>query len=99
MPDGDISSLNEKGLQYYDNLINALVEAGIEPMVTMYHWDLPQKLQDLGGMPNRLIVDYFVEYARVLLDRFADRVSNYITMILYNFKNNYFLDLFFGAVH
>lgn len=76
MPDGDISSLNEKGLQYYDNIINECIKNGIEPMVTMYHWDLPQKLQDLGGIANRLIIDYFYEYAKVLFNRYADRVSS-----------------------
>ena len=75
MPNGDISSKNEKGLQYYDNLINELLANGIEPMITMYHWDLPQKLEDLGGMTSRYIVDYFQMYAKLLLDRYGDRVS------------------------
>lgn len=75
MPDGDISSLNEAGLAYYDALINELLANGIEPMVTMYHWDLPQRLQELGGWANRLMINYFVPYAKVLLDRYADRVK------------------------
>lgn len=44
-------------------------------MATMYHWDLPQRLQELGGWANRYIIDYFEQYAKVLYDRYADRVS------------------------
>lgn len=75
LPTGDISSINELGLQYYDDLINELVKNKIEPMVTMYHWDMPQRLQSLGGMPNPLIVDYFEQYAKLLFERYSDRVS------------------------
>lgn len=75
LPTGDISSINELGLQYYDDLINELIRNKIEPMVTMYHWDLPQRLQQLGGMPNPIIVDYFEQYAKLLFERYADRVS------------------------
>lgn len=79
MPDGDISSLNEAGLAYYDRLIDSLLANGIEPMITMYHWDLPQRLQDLGGWTNSYIVDYFEQYARVLYARYANRVKQWIT--------------------
>lgn len=75
MPDGDISSLNEAGCAYYNRLINELLANGIEPMVTMYHLDLPQRLQELGGWANRYIVDYFEQYAGILYERYADRVS------------------------
>ena len=75
LPNGDLSVINEKGLQYYDNLINELLLNNIQPMVTMYHWDLPQKLEDIGGMTNRSIVDYFVDYSKLLLDRYGNRVS------------------------
>lgn len=76
LPTGDISSLNELGLQYYDNLINELIRNKIEPMVTMYHWDLPSRLQTLGGMANPIIIDYFEQYAKILFERYSDRVSN-----------------------
>lgn len=75
LPDGDISSKNEAGLQYYDNLINELLANGIEPMITMYHWDLPQRLQELGGWTNSYIVQYFEQYSMLLFERYADRVS------------------------
>lgn len=79
LPNGDTSLLNELGLQYYDNLINELLLNNIEPMITIYHWDLPQALQELGGMTNPIIVDYFEAYADVLFKRYADRVQVWTT--------------------
>lgn len=79
MPNGDTSKLNEAGLKYYDKLINELIANGIEPMVTMYHWDLPQPIQDLGGLTNPYIIKYFTYYAEVLLKRYGDRVKTWIT--------------------
>lgn len=79
LPTGDISQLNEPGLQYYDNLIDELLANGIQPMITMYHNDLPQALQEMGGWTNRYVVDYFEQYAKVLYARYADRVKVWIT--------------------
>ncbi|KAG4078231.1 hypothetical protein HA402_011303 [Bradysia odoriphaga] len=75
LPNGSHTKINDLGLQYYDNLINELLANGIQPIVTMFHWDLPQALQDFGGMLNPVIVDYFVQYAKLLIEHFGDRVK------------------------
>jgi len=70
----------ERGFAFYNRLIDALIAAGIEPMVTLYHWDLPQTLEDKGGWANRSIVDAFTIYAKACAEAFGDRVSNWITL-------------------
>lgn len=80
MPNGDQSSLNPKGIAYYDHLINLLLLNGIKPMVTIYHWDLPQTLQELGGWTNSAIVDYIVAYADTLFMLFGNRIDKWITI-------------------
>ena len=70
---------NAAGLDFYDRLVDALLEQDIEPWVTLYHWDLPQALQDRGGWPSRDIVDAFVHYADVVSRRLGDRVKHWIT--------------------
>ena len=69
---------NEKGLDFYDRLIDCLLEAGIEPMATLYHWDLPQALEDDGGWLNRATVDRFADFAAIVGERYADRVAHWI---------------------
>ncbi|MEO9256685.1 MAG: family 1 glycosylhydrolase, partial [Tepidiformaceae bacterium] len=73
-------AVNEKGLAFYDRLIDALLEKNIQPALTLYHWDLPQSLQDLGGWANRDTAEYFAEYASIMYERFGDRVSRWITL-------------------
>ncbi|NNJ48480.1 MAG: beta-glucosidase [Acidimicrobiia bacterium] len=77
-PDGT-GEVNEAGLGFYERLIDELLAAGIEPFVTLYHWDLPQALEARGGWRNRETVDAFVAYAGVVSDRLGDRVGNWIT--------------------
>ena len=70
---------NEKGVVFYDNLINELLKNEIEPVVTLYHWDLPLALHEIGGWENREVVEAYVEYAKFIFDHFGDRVKKWIT--------------------
>jgi beta-glucosidase len=72
--------VNEAGLAFYDRLVDGLLEAGITPWVTLYHWDLPQVLEDEGGWPNRATADAFAEYVDVVTQRLGDRVKHWITL-------------------
>lgn len=80
LPKGE-GEVNEKGLEFYENLIDELLENDIEPVLTLYHWDLPQALQDrYKGWESRQTADAFVEYCRVLFERFGKKVHYWITM-------------------
>jgi beta-glucosidase len=76
---GGRGSVNEAGLDFYDRLVDELLAAGIEPFVTLYHWDLPQALEDRGGWPVRETAEAFAEYVGVVSDRLGDRVRRWIT--------------------
>ncbi|XP_077176319.1 lactase/phlorizin hydrolase [Paroedura picta] len=78
-PNGTRSSLNPKGVEYYNKLIDSLLDSHVEPMVTLFHWDLPQALQDLGGWQNETIISAFVDYASFCFATFGDRVKLWIT--------------------
>ena len=78
VPDGD-GAVNPAGLGFYDRLVDELLANGITPYVTLYHWDLPQSLQDRGGWPARPTVDAFVRYAGVVSAVLGDRVECWIT--------------------
>ena len=69
---------NRAGLDFYDRLVDELLGAGIAPMATLYHWDLPQALEDDGGWLNRSTVDAFADYAEIVADRLADRVAHWV---------------------
>jgi beta-glucosidase len=71
---------NERGLDFYRRLFDALLEAGIEPHPTLFHWDLPQELQDAGGWPARETAQRFGEYAGIVFDALGDQVRNWLTL-------------------
>jgi beta-glucosidase len=78
-PAGD-GALNDKGLDFYDQLIDELLRAEVTPWVTLYHWDLPQALEDRGGWRTRSTVEAFSRYARAVVQRLGDRVKNWISL-------------------
>ena len=79
-PNGN-GDVNEKGLQFYDDLIDECLKYGIEPMVTVYHWDLPLSLiQEYNGWEDRRIVNDYVNYAVTLFKRYGHKVKYWITM-------------------
>ncbi len=71
--------VNQRGLDFYSSLVDGLLEAGIEPFVTLYHWDLPQSLQDEGGWSERSTAEAFVEYTDIVSRKLGDRVKHWIT--------------------
>ena len=72
-------AVNEKGLDFYDRLVDELLGNGITPFVTLFHWDTPQPVEDAGGWPVRETVDAFSEYVTAVADRLGDRVRHWIT--------------------
>ena len=70
---------NEKGIDFYSRLVDALLEKGIRPCATLYHWDLPQALQDLGGWANRDTAQRFADYGALMYEKLGDRVKRWIT--------------------
>ncbi|XP_075924108.1 lactase/phlorizin hydrolase-like [Petromyzon marinus] len=81
LPDGTVpGGLNEPGVAYYNRLLDALVQAGVRPAVTLYHWDLPQALQDVGGWENDTVVEHFRAYASWCFQLFGDRVHTWVTI-------------------
>ncbi|CAH1131159.1 unnamed protein product [Ceutorhynchus assimilis] len=79
LPTGFVNSSNPGGIAFYKNLIAALKEKNIEPLVTMHHWDLPTNLENLGGFLNPAIQEWFLDYARFLFETFGDDVKNWVT--------------------
>jgi beta-glucosidase len=79
LPDG-VGRVNDAGLAFYERLVDGLLKAGIEPWVTLFHWDYPQALFRRGGWLNRESPEWFAEYAAVIADRLSDRVTRWITL-------------------
>jgi beta-glucosidase len=79
LPEG-VGRVNGAGLDYYDRHVDELAQAGIEPVATLYHWDLPQALEDAGGWPRRETAERFAEYVAVVAARLGDRVRHWITV-------------------
>ncbi|MFI7634282.1 GH1 family beta-glucosidase [Nonomuraea sp. NPDC049400] len=78
-PEGS-GKVNEAGLDFYDRLVDELLAAGIKPYATLYHWDLPQALEKLGGWPSRDTAHHFADYASAVHDRLGDRVDTWFTL-------------------
>jgi beta-glucosidase len=79
IPNGT-GAINEKGLEFYDKLVDELLAAKIEPWVTLFHWDFPHALYCCGGWLNDQSPDWFADYTRVIVDRLSDRVSQWMTL-------------------
>ncbi len=79
LPEGT-GRINEEGLAFYDKLVDTLLEAGVEPWVTLFHWDFPYDLFCKGGWLNRESAEWFAEYTEVIVKRLSDRVSNWMTL-------------------
>ncbi len=78
LPEGR-GQANEKGLDFYSRLVDRLLEAGVQPVACLYHWDLPHRLYEAGGWPQRECTDWFAEYARLMFDWLGDRVRTWDT--------------------
>lgn len=79
LPQG-VGAVNQRGIDFYSRLVDGLLAAGITPFVTLYHWDLPQALQERGGWPQRATAEAFVEYTDVITRALGDRVKHWITI-------------------
>jgi len=80
LPNGTVNNINQKGIDYYVNLLEGLQANNIEPLVTLYHWDTPLVFHELGGWYNPILADYFADYARFAFRTFGKYVKNWITI-------------------
>ena len=106
-----IGQINQKGIDFYNHVIDTCIEKGLEPWVTLYHWDLPQALEDKGGWLNRDIIDWFNNYVEICAKQFGDRVKNWIVLnepmgftslgygIGYHAPGKYGINSFLNAAH
>lgn len=73
------NSINQEAITYYSNLLQALNETNIAAMVTIFHWDMPKTMHDLGGWTNKVVVNYYVQYAKAVIQQFGDKVAFWLT--------------------
>lgn len=96
LPEGR-GEINQKGVDFYSDLIDELLKYGIEPIVTLYHWDLPQALEDAyGGWESRQVIQDFTNYAKILFDAYSDRVNYWVSL---NEQNVFMMHGFLMASH
>lgn len=94
-PKGDEAKPNEEGLRFYDNVFDELLKYGIEPVITLSHFEMPLYLaKKYGGWTNRKVIDYFVNFAKVCFERYKDKVKYWITFNEINNQMNYKNDIF-----
>ena len=110
IPDG-IGKINPKGIDFYSRLIDKCLEKNIEPFITLYHWDLPQSLQDKGGWANRDMTNIFADYSEAVVKNFGDRCNHFITFnepavfTIYGYVDGYMapgykdLEKYFASIH
>ena len=79
LPEG-IGKVSAEGINFYSKVIDFCLECDIEPWVTLYHWDLPQKLEEKGGWTNRKILEWFKEYVTLCAQSFGDRVKHWMVL-------------------
>lgn len=88
-PKGDEREPNEEGLQFYDDLLDELIEAGIEPLITLSHFEIPYHLyEEYGGFTNKKLIDFFVHYAETVMERYKDKVKYWLTFNEINNQGN-----------
>ncbi|XP_071982110.1 cytosolic beta-glucosidase-like isoform X1 [Engystomops pustulosus] len=80
LPDGTTGFINQKGVDYYNKLINSLLAMNVTPLVTLYHFDMPQAIEDQGGWNSEKTVEFFEQYAKFCYSTFGDRVKMWITI-------------------
>ncbi|GAB6638346.1 6-phospho-beta-glucosidase [Streptococcus uberis] len=94
-PNGDETEPNEEGLQFYDNVFDELLKYGIEPVITLSHFEMPYHIaKEYGGFMNRQTVDFFVKFAEVVFRRYKDKVKYWMTFNEINNQMNYHNDIF-----
>ncbi len=92
----EAGKINAEGLKFYSDLVDELLKAGIEPLVTLYHWDMPVWADALGGWESKAIIEHFLEYATAVVDAISDRVQYWIT---FNEPSCFLMNGYMQGVH